>query len=157
LGNKIASVIGITLIILAGIGVIYPVSDIGFTIITLNDLCNSDLGQLAQLFERMTGSVTIDEKCSEIRYTTYAIFGIGLIGIIIVIIGAIIPSKTKEKTLTCPYCNFVALSNTEIEKHKADNHLEKSPYKCGHCNFIGLTEEILWNHYVEKHPNEKRW
>ncbi len=132
-------------------------TDLGFSIITLNDLCKSNVGQFMQFIERFTGTATINEKCITIKYVTYGIFGLGIVGIILVIIGTIITSKPNEKTMTCQYCNFMAMSSVEIEKHNASNHLDKSPYKCGHCDFIGITEEILWNHYVEKHPNEKRW
>jgi len=86
---------------------------------------------------------------------------LGLIGIILVIVGAVVPSGSapfsKQKPLTCPYCNYVANSDTDLLKHKADNHLDKSPFKCEHCDFIGITEEVLWNHYNDKHPGKKKW
>jgi hypothetical protein len=77
--------------------------------------------------------------------------------LVLIIVGVLIPSKRKENTMTCPYCNYVAVSDTDLLQHKTVNHLDKSPYTCGHCDFIGITEEILWNHYNDKHPNEKKW
>jgi DNA-directed RNA polymerase subunit RPC12/RpoP len=153
--GKIISIIGVSMIILTGIGVVIPVNDLGFSIITLNDLCKSNAGQFIKSFEKAISSDIISEKCSLINYSTYGIFGLGIVGIILIIVG-ISKFKTKNQ-ITCPYCNFMSMDELDLEKHKADNHLDKSPYKCGHCDFIGITEEILWNHYVEKHPKEKKW
>ncbi len=145
-------VAGIVLVIIAGIGFIVPITDTGYSIPQINELCTSGLGQLGQLF-----SGDLQQVCFEYRYFTYGIYGFGLMGIILVIVGAVVPSRKGEKTLTCPYCNYVATSDSELLKHKADNHLDKSPYKCEHCDFIGITEEILWNHYKDKHPGKKKW
>lgn len=143
---------GIALLVIAGIEFIYPVNNQGWTIPYVNDLCTSGFGQLGQFF-----SGDIRGVCQEYRNLTYLMYGSGLSGIILLIVGAVVPSKKKEKSLTCPYCNYVATSDSELLKHKADNHLDKSPYKCKHCDFIGITEEILWNHYNDKHPEKKKW
>lgn len=153
--GRTISITGITLIVIAGIGVVIPVTDLGFSIITLNDLCKSNVGQFIQFIERFAGTSTINEKCTTIQYSTYGILGIGITGIILTIVG--IPRSKTKSQMICPYCNFIAIDDLDLEKHKAKNHLDKSPYTCGHCDFVGITEEILWNHYVEKHPNEKRW
>ena len=151
---KLGTVIGgVVLLIIAFIGYTFPVTDTNLTITQVNDLCASNLGQLAQMF----GEQDIRKNCLEYKYMTFGIYGFGLIGIILIVVGAIIPSSSKGNTLTCPYCNYVAYTDTDLLKHKADNHLDKSPYKCGHCDFIGITEEVLWNHYNEKHPKEKKW
>ena len=146
---------GIILFIIAFLGYIYPVTDFGYSIPQVNNICDSGAGQLAQFY----GGQDLRKICQEYKYLTYGIYGFGLIGIILIIVGAIVPSnsKSKETTLTCPYCNYVAYSETELLKHKTEKHLEKSPFKCGHCDFIGITEEVLWNHYNEKHPKEKKW
>lgn len=154
MGNAI-SIIGIVLVVIAGISVFIPVTDTGFSIITLNDLCKSNVGQFIQFIERFTGTATINEKCISIKYTTYGIIGLGITGIISMVLGTL-RSKSK-KLITCEYCNFIASDSLELEKHNGKNHIDKSQFTCGHCDFIGLTEEILWNHYAEKHPNEKRW
>ena len=65
--------------------------------------------------------------------------------------------KSKSKALICSYCNFVAMSETELNAHLAKDHLDKSPFKCKHCDFIGFTEEILSNHYKDEHPAKKKW
>jgi len=81
---------------------------------------------------------------------------LAVIGIILIIV-AVIPSKSKARSLTCSYCNFVAMSETELDAHLVKDHLDKSPYKCEHCDFIGFTEEIVQNHYKDKHPDKKKW
>lgn len=152
MANKGTLAAGIVLVIIAGIGFIFPINDRGYSIPQVNELCTSGLGQLGQLF-----SGDLQQICQEFRYLTYGIYGIGVIGIILVIVGAVVPSKKNGKTLTCPYCNYVATLDSELLKHKADNHLDKSPYKCEHCDFIGITEEVLWNHYNDKHHGKKKW
>jgi hypothetical protein len=152
MANTGVIVSGAILLGIAILGFLYPINDMGWSVPQAHELCSSGLGQLGQAF-----SGDIQKICLEFRYITYGIYGLGLIGIILVIVGVVITHKSKEKTLTCAYCNFVAMSETELLKHSSDKHLDKSPYKCGHCDFIGITEEILWNHYNDEHPNEKKW
>jgi hypothetical protein len=99
----------------------------------------------------------MQQACTEFKLISYGIYGSGIIGLILLIIGAVISKSSKPKTLTCSYCNFVAISETDIDQHYFKNHLDKSPYKCEHCDFIGITEEILWNHYTDEHPDAKKW
>jgi hypothetical protein len=144
---------GIIFLGIAIIGYIVPVNDEGWSIPDVTALCNSGMGQLGQAF-----SGDIVKVCSEYNMMLYGIYGSGLIGIILLIVGSVIPeSKSKEKSLTCKYCNFVAMSEPELLKHNSENHLDKSPYVCEHCDFIGITEEILWNHYNDDHSDKKKW
>ncbi len=144
---------GIFLLVLAIIGYIITINNLGWTTPVVNDLCTSDLGRFSQLFREYA-----QQACSQMKYITFGIYGFGLIGIILVIIGALVPSKSKKKNnLICKYCNFVANSETETLKHKTEKHLDKSPYVCEHCDFIGITEEILWNHYNYTHSDKKKW
>lgn len=131
--------------------------DYGITIPQYHEICTSNIGQLAQTIPKFFGLNSIEEYCAKFSLITYGIYGFGLAGIILIIAGAVVSSRSKEKPLTCRYCNYVAYSESELLRHKADNHLDKSPYKCRHCDFIGITGEILSNHYVEKHPKEKKW
>ncbi len=147
---------GIFLLVLTIIGYIIPLNDLGWTAPETNDLCTSNLGKLGQLF-----SGDAQQVCSQMKYLTFAIYGFGLIGIILLIVGLVVPSKLKsnfkEKSMTCKYCNFIAMSEHKLLKHNSEKHLEKSPYVCEHCEFIGITEEILWNHYNDEHPDKKKW
>jgi len=143
---------GIFLLIIAIIGYFSPISE-GFTAPQVNELCSSDLGQLGQFF----GGKDIRDICRTYEMATFAIYGLGLIGIILIIVGAVVSGKIGKDTSTvCKYCNFVGQTEAELLDHKAKNHLDKSPYKCEHCDFIGITEEILWNHYNDKHPDKKK-
>ena len=114
--------------------------------------CDSGIGQFAQM------SPEIVKICSEFNTLMLGIYGSGLIGIILIIVGAVVSGKIGKDTSTvCKYCNFVGQTEAELLDHKAKNHLDKSPFKCEHCDFIGITEEILWNHYKDKHPDKKKW
>ena len=137
---------------IAVIGFIMPLNDMGWSAPQINDICSSGLGQIGQAFSKDAQQV-----CLEYKYVTYGIYGFGLIGIILLTVGLAVPSKSKAKTLTCSYCNFVAMSETELLKHSSEKHLDKSPYVCEHCDFIGITKEILWNHYNDEHPEKKKW
>jgi len=115
-------------------------------------ICNSGMDQLGQAF-----SAEAVKICSEWNISLYGIYGVGVSGVILMIVGAVVPSKSKKEKLTCSYCNFVAMSEAELLKHNSENHLDKSQYVCEHCDFVGFTEEILWNHYDDKHPDKKKW
>jgi len=141
--------IGIFLLVLFVAGFIVPYNSTGFSIIQVNDVCKSDLGLLAQLF---AGDLL--KICQDFQLIVFGIYGAGIVGIVLIIVGFIIPVKKKT---VCPYCNFVGKTENDLLEHKANNHLDKSPYKCKHCDFIGISEEILWNHYKDKHPEEKKW
>ncbi len=143
---------GIIFLIITGFGYVIPLADeLDNSIPDVVALCNSGMGQLGQSY-----SQDMIKACSEYQIILYGIYGSGILGIILVIVGVVI-SESKEKSLTCKYCNFVAMSEPELLKHNSEKHLDKSPYKCEHCDFIGITEEILWNHYQDKHPDAKKW
>ncbi len=147
---------GIILLFIAIIGYYYPISftiageSMSATIPDMVAFCESGLGQFAQL------SPEVVRVCSEYNTFMYGIYGSGLLGIILIIVGAATSAK-KESSTVCSHCNFVGKTEADLLDHKAKNHLDKSPYKCGHCDFIGITEEILWNHYNDKHPDKKKW
>jgi len=86
-----ALVTGIILLIIASLGYIFPVTDQGHTIPVINDLCNSGIGQLGKFF-----SGDIQQGCQQYQYMTYGIYAFGLIGIILIIAGAVAPGGKKE-------------------------------------------------------------
>ena len=162
MANYSVLTVGILFLIIAGAGFLMPYSLLNenirgtvyqnLTFPELSDLCNSGLGHVDKMF-----SSGVQQACTEFKLISYGIYGSGIIGLILLIIGAVISKSSKPKTLTCSYCNFVAISETDIDQHYFKNHLDKSPYKCEHCDFIGITEEILWNHYTDEHPDAKKW
>ena len=117
-GGAIAA--GIVLIIIAGLGYVYPISDQGYTIPQMNDLCKSGVGQLGQLF-----STDAQENCRIANYMTLGIYGLGIIGIILIIVGAVVPSKRNE--YLCKNCNFRTDDRHEIEDHCDSKH-ERGDY-----------------------------
>jgi len=150
--------LGVLLIVLAVGGYITPLSitladtTVNLTIPQVVAFCESGLGQFAQL------SPQVVMVCSEYNNFMLGIYGSGLLGIVLIIVGAVVSGKIGKDTSTvCKYCNFVGQTEAELLDHKAKNHLDKSPFKCEYCDFIGITEEILWNHYKDKHPDEKKW
>ncbi len=92
MANGPAIAIGIFLLFLAGLGFIYPVNDSGHTIVQADELCSSDLGQLAQFFVGRSAQ----ESCQQIKLMSYGVYGFGLIGIILVIVGAVVSGGQKE-------------------------------------------------------------
>lgn len=103
-----AGITGAILLGIAIVGFVFPINEQGHTIPSLNDLCSSGIGQMAQALDGIFGG-SMTSNCIQIKYMTYGIYGFGLIGIILIIVGAVIPTKTKENVLTCPYCNYVAV------------------------------------------------
>jgi hypothetical protein len=117
--------------------------------------CYSTVGKIFQFF-----SPEHLENCQIVVYASLASGVIAFSGIVMIIWGVIAPSAVSDRHQSqhiCAYCNFIAMTETELLKHNSEKHLDKSPYKCGHCDFIGITEEILWNHYNDEHPNKKKW
>lgn len=118
-------------------------------------MCSSGLVQLGQALDSFFGG-DLQNQCTQIKYSVYGIVGIAIIGIVLVIVGAVVPSG--EQALICEYCNYATTTKTDLINHKNDKHLEKvSPYVCEHCDYIGTTEEELWDHYNDKHPESKKW
>ncbi len=88
-GQAIAT--GFLLIIVAGAGYLYPVTDTKLTIPQVNDVCATGLGQMGQMF-----SGDVIKICREFGYLMYGIYGSGIGGLILIIVGAIISGKKKE-------------------------------------------------------------
>jgi len=85
---------GIFFIIIAGAGFVIPISE-GYTFIGINDLCNSGFGQLGQAF-----SGEMQKNCSQYKMMALGIYGVGLLGIILIIVGAVVPGNKRESTYT---------------------------------------------------------
>ena len=83
-----AVIAGIILFIIAGFGYVYPINDMGWTIPESDDLCSSGLGEIGKMF-----SGDIRENCSIIKVLTLGIYGFGLIGLILIIVGSLVPGK----------------------------------------------------------------
>lgn len=120
MANGPAIAIGIFFLFLAGLGYIYPVGSDGQTIPQFNDMCKSGIGQLGQLF-----SSDAQENCRIANYMTLGVYGFGIIGVILIIVGAVVPSKRNE--YLCKNCNFRTDDRREIEDHCDSKH-ERGDY-----------------------------
>jgi len=125
MANTVPITIGFLLIIVAVAGYIYPITETRLTIPQVNDVCASGMGQLGQTF-----SGDVMKICREFGYLMYGIYGAGIGGLILIIVGAIIPgNKEEEKELRCGYCEFKTKSETELTEHYKLDHAEKGAYQ----------------------------
>ena len=91
MANGVAIGIGVFFLIIAGLGFVYPVSDQGYTIVQVDEICKSGMGQLAQFF-----SGSSQQSCQQIKLISYGVYGFGLIGIILIIAGSVASRGQKE-------------------------------------------------------------
>ena len=70
---------GIFFLIIAIIGYLVPVTDMGWTVPGVDQLCSSGFGQLGQAF-----SGDLQQVCSTYKIITLGIYGIGLLGLILI-------------------------------------------------------------------------
>jgi len=89
--NGVAIGIGVFFLIIAGIGFVYPVTNDGYTIVQVDEICKSGMGQLAQFF-----SGSSQQSCQQIKLISYGVYGFGLIGIILIIAGSVASRGQKE-------------------------------------------------------------
>ena len=134
MANKGALGAGIALIIIAGIGFSYPVNNQGWTIPRVNDLCTSGFGQLGQFF---IGD--IQQGCNEFRYLTYVVYGSGLIGIVLLIVGAVVSSQNQR----------------DSQVYHEKTYKNRKEWSCEYCKFKTNGGEELIEHYKVLHPKAK--
>ena len=80
------------------------------TIPEVHDLCSSGLGQIGQAF-----SGDMQKGCSDIRMVTYGIYGSGIIGLILIIVGAVVPGNPKLMgKMNCGNCGAAIDSKTKF-------------------------------------------
>ena len=91
MANWVLLIVGIILIIFAGIAYAYPAFPLGLTWTMVNDICNGPLGELEKAF----GSVEIGQVCTMASMITMVIYGAGIIGLILIIVGMVVPKKKK--------------------------------------------------------------
>jgi len=90
--NWVLLIVGFILIIFAGISYVYPAFPTGLTWTMANDICNGGFGDLIKAF----GGVESRQLCNMASMITMAIYGASIIGIILIIVGMVVPKK-KEK------------------------------------------------------------
>ena len=58
-----------------------------------------------------------------------------------------IATTSAKKSLTCEKCEYVVISESDMERHISMYHV----FECDYCEFIRDTEEELEHHVLEKH------
>jgi len=120
MANKGALGVGIFFLLIGGAGFLMPNSVWNedsrgtlfaeMTIPEAHDLCSSGLGQLGQAFSGDT-----QKACSQIKIVTYGIYGSGIIGLILIIVGAVVPSNPKLMSkMNCGNCGAAIDSTTKF-------------------------------------------
>lgn len=120
MANKGALGIGIFFLLIGGVGFLMPNSVWNedsrgtpfaeMTIPEMHDLCSSGLGQLGQAF-----SGDLQKGCSQAKIVTYGIYGIGIVGLILIIVGAVVPGNPKLMSkMNCGNCGAVVDSKTKF-------------------------------------------
>jgi len=83
---------GILFLFLAIIGYIFPIAgEEGYSIPQVAALCNSGMGQLGQAF-----SGDFVKACSDYNGLLMGVYGSGVLGVILMIVGAVRTGKKKE-------------------------------------------------------------
>jgi len=90
--NWVLLIVGIILIINAGIAYAYPAFPMGLTWTMVNDICNGPLGELGKVL----GTLEIRQVCTMASMITMAIYGAAIIGLILIIVGIVVPKKKKK-------------------------------------------------------------
>jgi len=85
--------LGIFLFFIAAIAYFWQL-DSGYTYPLIHEVCISDLGQLAQYW--FGGDEDTRKVCNHVKMVTYAIYGTGLIGIILIIVGSVKQGKKED-------------------------------------------------------------
>ena len=85
---------GIFFIIIAGAGFVIPISE-GYTFIGIKEWGSSGFGQLGQAF-----SGEMQKNCSQYKMVSYGIYGAGILGLVLLIVGAVLPGNKRESTST---------------------------------------------------------
>ncbi len=90
---------GAVLLVIAVIGYVIPINDVtteGFPItITIPNavgICNSDMGQLGQVYNS-----EVAQSCSMYSLMIMGIYGSGILGIVLIAVGAVVSRKKEDK------------------------------------------------------------
>ena len=104
------------------VGFFYPIGDKGFTAPQIHEFCSSDLVQWALLFDEEGDLI---QKCNEWSIVTTAIYGFVIVGIIVIIVGAV---KKSQSVYFCRHCKFAASTEAELYNHSVKEHNDESRF-----------------------------
>ena len=131
--------VGALLLLVTIIGYYTPLSitmadtTVNLTIPQVVAFCDSGLGQFAQL------SPQVVMVCSEYNTLMLGIYGSGLLGIILIIVGAAVPSSNQRV----------------VEVYHETPQETRKEWNCEHCDFKSEEEVDLIEHYKKQHADEK--
>ena len=112
-------VIGALLLVFGFLGYVVPIVEFG-SVTDLDRLCSSTFGQLGQTFNDQA-----KENCRTAGILSKLVYTMMGIGTILVIIGAVIPSK-KHTMFICGECNVALSTEAELYNHNnSKEHFEK--------------------------------
>ena len=112
-------VIGALLLVFGFLGYVVPIVEFG-SVTDFDNLCSSTFGQLGQAFNDQAR-----ETCRIVGILSKLVYTMMGIGAILVIIGAVIPSK-KNTMFICGECNVALSTEAELYNHNnSKEHIEK--------------------------------
>ena len=131
MANAQVATAGLILLSLGVLGYFIPISvtlvdtTTKLTIPQVVAFCDSMYGQIGQMLPQVV------MVCSEFKNFMMGIYGAGIGGLILIIVGAIIPGKKEEEEekLLCEYCEYKTESETELTEHYKLDHAEKGAYQ----------------------------
>jgi len=108
---------GIILMIIGMVGFFYPIGDKGFTAPQIHEFCTTDWVQFALMFDQ---EGDLRQLCNTFSIMTTAIYGFVIVGIILIIVGAV--KKPKKSIYFCGHCKFAASTEAELYNHSVKEH-----------------------------------
>jgi len=124
--------------------------------------CDSGIGQFAQM------SPEIVKICSEFNTLMLGIYGSGILGIGLIIVGAVVPGKRheeptyvkdKRKEWFCEHCDYKTKAEEDLIEHYKLDHAEKKgdsfQRKYGKKPISAETMEILKRRYAKGEINKE--
>ena len=115
--------IGGVLLFLGIIAYFYPIPNTGFTIPMADEMCTGDWVQWALMY---TQDVEALEACNMFGVMTFAIYGISLIGIILIIVGAV--KKSNKSSYVCEHCHFIGFTEEVLWNHYNEKHPDEKKW-----------------------------
>ena len=151
--------IGVILLVIAimGYNVPYSVTLADTTVnIAIPDVvafCDSGIGQMSQLLPQVI------KVCSEYNMLLNGIYGSGIGGIVLIIVGVVLPNQENKKTHSnrnewiCEHCDFNTNVEVDLIEHYKEQHEDKTGdsfhKKYGEKTISSETLEILQRRYAK--------
>ena len=123
MANTAIVVTGIVILFLGIIGFFYPIWDRGFTAPQIHQICSTDWVQFGLMFDT---EGNLRQLCNTFSILTTAIYGFGIVGIIMIIVGAV--KKSKQSSYVCGHCDFIGTSEEVLWNHYNEKHPDEKKW-----------------------------